>query len=306
MDKDRPGSAGYQASQKEPEEPHPNADEKGPSESASDRPDPDHATEEMPEEQATDSGRTGKPGHREAEAPDKKTGWEDHVTEEDDLGSDGDDRPAPAEQAEPTVEWDGASPDGDAKPKQTPKPAKKKKKPAGKGSGTRGKPSEQEIFQRLMEKNEVILQLSKKNVELEAKHKALHDKRVRLLAEFENYRKRTRKEWELLKEQTKAEVIVEILSVVDDFERALIALEDQSDEFTQGIRLIYNNLLATLAKFGVTKMIALGEIFDPNYHMAVASIDSEEVESNHVVEVIQEGYLLDGTVIRPANVVIAK
>jgi molecular chaperone GrpE len=140
----------------------------------------------------------------------------------------------------------------------------------------------------------------------EARHKALLDKRVHLQAEFENYRKRTRKEWELLKEQTKAEVVVEILSVVDDFERAMTALADQEDEFVQGIRLIYNNLLATLAKFGVTKMIALGEVFDPNYHMAVAHIDSEEVESNHVVEVIQEGYLINGTVIRPANVVIAK
>lgn len=189
-----------------------------------------------------------------------------------------------------------------------PKSKKDKKKAVQKGrrSHERRKPSDKEVLSRLMEKNEVILQLSRKNVQLEATRKALEDKRVRALAEFENYRKRTRKEWELLKEQTKAEVILEILNVVDDFERAFAVVGDRDDEFVQGIRLIYNNMLATLAKFGVTKMIAVGEQFDPNYHMAVAQIDNKEVESNQIVEVIQEGYLMDGTVIRPANVVIAK
>jgi molecular chaperone GrpE len=206
-------------------------------------------------------------------------------------------------------EWATGDPprDEDQPPQRKKRPKKKKRKQSSEQARPgRKRPTDQEVLQRLLEKNEVILQLSKKNVETEAKLKAMADKRVQLTAEYENYRKRTRKEWDLLQDRTRAEVIVEILNVVDDFERAMAAFADQDDEFVQGVRLIYNNLLATLEKFGVRKLIALGEPFDPNYHMAVASIDSEDVESNHVVEIIQEGYLMDGDIIRPANVVIAK
>ncbi len=183
---------------------------------------------------------------------------------------------------------------------------KKKGKQSSKRADALRRPTQQEVFQRLMEKNEVILQLSKKNLELEARRKSAEDKRIQLLSEFDNYRKRTRTEWDLLKHQARVEVLAEVLNVVDDFERAFVALGDQEDEFVQGIRLIYNNLMATLARFGVTKMIALGERFDPNYHMAVSHTDSEAVESNRVVEVIQDGFLIDGAVLRPASVVIAK
>ncbi|MFQ5510926.1 MAG: nucleotide exchange factor GrpE [Candidatus Krumholzibacteriia bacterium] len=170
----------------------------------------------------------------------------------------------------------------------------------------RRKPSDQEVLARLLEKNEVILQLSKKNVQLEAQAKAAEDRQLRIAAEFENYRKRTRKEWELLRQQTTGEVLLEVLEVVDDFERAFSVAGNRSDDFVQGIRLIYNNMMSVLVKFGVTKMEALHEYFDPNYHMAVASIDSDDVKSNHVVEVIQEGYVIGDTVLRPAKVVIAK
>jgi molecular chaperone GrpE len=101
-------------------------------------------------------------------------------------------------------------------------------------------------------------------------------------------------------------VFVELVKIVDDFERAFAALGDQENEFKQGIRLIYNNMMALLASFGVTKMIALGQRFDPNYHMAVAHTDSPEFESNHVAEVVLDGYLMDGVLLRPASVVIAK
>lgn len=183
---------------------------------------------------------------------------------------------------------------------------KKKGKQSSKRADALRRPTQQEVFQRLMEKNEVILQLSKKNLELEASRKSADDKRIQLLSEFDNYRKRTRAEWDLLKHQARVEVLAEVLNVVDDFERAFVALGDREDEFVQGIRLIYNNLIATLVRFGVTKMIALGERFDPNYHMAVSHTESEEVESNRVVEVIQDGFLIDGAVLRPASVVIAK
>lgn len=166
--------------------------------------------------------------------------------------------------------------------------------------------TKKEILSRLLEKNEVILELSKANKKLEAEQQEASEKRLRTLAEFENYRKRTRKEWELLKQQTKAEVLLEILDVVDDFERAFSVAGERDDEFIQGIRLIYNNMVSTLERLGVVRIESLGATFDPNYHMAVAQIDSKDSEPNHVVEVVQQGYLLDDIVIRPAKVIIAK
>lgn len=166
--------------------------------------------------------------------------------------------------------------------------------------------TKKEVLERLFEKNELILNLSKKNAELEAKCKTFNDKWLRSHAEFENYRKRSQKEWELLKHQVKTEIIVEILNVVDDFERAFSVVGERDDDFVRGIRLIHDNLLSTLKRSGVEKMQPLNTPFDPNFHMAVSQIKRDDVESNHVAEVIQEGYSLDGLVIRPAKVVIAK
>ena len=166
--------------------------------------------------------------------------------------------------------------------------------------------TKREILKRLADKTELILQLTKKNVELDKQRKDLYDKVLRSQAEFENYRKRSQKEWELLRQQTKAEVILEILNVVDDFERAFLVVGESEDNFVQGIRLIHSNMLSILEHFGVEKMNALNAPFDPNYHVAVAHIESDDAPSNHVVEVIQHGYLVDGAVLRPAKVVIAK
>ena len=164
-----------------------------------------------------------------------------------------------------------------------------------------------EILERLLEKNEMIMELTREKNALERNLKVTNDKWLRTAADFENYRKRSRKEWDLLKQQTKADVILEILNVVDDFERAFsVAEESESAEFIEGFRLIYTNLVQTLAKMGVEEIDAHNAPFDPNFHMAVAQLEAEGVEAGHVVEVVQKGYHLDDTVIRPANVVVAK
>jgi molecular chaperone GrpE len=168
------------------------------------------------------------------------------------------------------------------------------------------RPSAKEVLNRLLEKNELILKLTKDNTDKEKKLKDLNEKWLRAVAEFENYRKRSRKEWELLKQQSKTEVILEILDVVDDFERAFSVTEGKDDEFVQGVRLIYNNLAGVLEKFGVQEIVSLNNSFDPNFHMAVGQLETENVESGHVAEVIQKGYRLDDTVIRPARVLVAK
>jgi molecular chaperone GrpE len=84
-----------------------------------------------------------------------------------------------------------------------------------------------------------------------------------------------------------------------------VEVADES-ELVRGIRLIYNNLLQTLQKLGVEQIDALGAPFDPNRHMAIGQIETGEVASGHVAQVAQKGYALNGSVIRPARVIVAK
>jgi molecular chaperone GrpE len=174
--------------------------------------------------------------------------------------------------------------------------------------------SREQVLQRFQEKNEVIARLTREKIaadkqreELENQAKEFKDKWMRSAAEFENYRKRSAKEWELLKLQSKSEVIQEVLNSLDDFERAFAVVEGTDEnEFVQGIRLIHSNLLVGLQKLGVTELDANHQLFDPNVHMAVGQIETDAVESGHVAEVVQKGYSLDGVLIRPARVIVAK
>ncbi len=173
--------------------------------------------------------------------------------------------------------------------------------------------SRQEILDRFQQKNEVISRLTrekksleKENEELAGQAKENRDRWLRSAAEFENYRKRSAREWELLKQQSKSEVILEVLNSLDDFERAFAVVKGgEESEFVQGIRLIYNNLLSGLQKLGVAEVEAHHRPFDPNVHMAIGQIETSEVPSGQVVEVVQKGYSLDGVLIRPARVIVA-
>jgi molecular chaperone GrpE len=174
--------------------------------------------------------------------------------------------------------------------------------------------SRKEILDRFQEKNEVITRLTRERMRLEKEIAELtdqvkdhKDRWLRSAAEFENYRKRSAREWELLKQQSKSEVILEVLNSMDDFERAFAVVEGtQESEFVQGIRLIYNNLQTSLQKLGVTELDAHHKSFDPNVHMAVGQIETDAVESGHVVQVLAKGYSLNGVLIRPARVLVAK
>lgn len=193
----------------------------------------------------------------------------------------------------------------------SPKAAPQAKKPADKSADKDGSPgrklNRREILARLMGKSETILELTAENHALKAELAELKDRWIRTAAEFENYRKRTRKEWELLKQQSKAEVILEILGVVDDFERAFSVVDgSDSGEFAQGIRLIHTNFVQVLEKLGIREVAALHEPFDPNFHMAVGQIERDDVDSGNVAEVVEKGFYLDDTVIRPAKVIVTK
>lgn len=131
----------------------------------------------------------------------------------------------------------------------------------------------------------------------------------RLKAEFENYRKRTEKEKTDLVEYGKEQVILEILPVVDNFERALEASHGDSEEiasFKEGVNLIYRQFKGVLEKLGVKEIESLGQIFDPYKHHAVMQEEVEDKKENEIIEVFQKGYMFNNKVIRPSMVKVAK
>ena len=132
-------------------------------------------------------------------------------------------------------------------------------------------------------------------------------KYLRLMAEFQNYKKRVAKEKSDIHAYANEKIVTELLEVLDNFERAL-ATDNSTDVegYAQGMKLIFDQLLGVLTKSGLVEMKALGEEFDPNMHNAVMTADSEEYDSNKVCSVLQKGYTLNGKVIRPSMVTVAK
>lgn len=143
--------------------------------------------------------------------------------------------------------------------------------------------------------------------ELKEKLEELSDRHLRLQAEFDNFRKRTvRERAELIKSGGES-VILDILPVVDDFERAIQSLEalPEDDPGKQGTELIYNKLIKTLKQNQVEEIDAHNQFFCVDLHEAVTQIPApDEDMKGKVVDVIQKGYTLNGKVIRYAKVVV--
>ena len=142
--------------------------------------------------------------------------------------------------------------------------------------------------------------------EEKAKYAELNDKYLRLLSEFDNFRKRTVKEKLDLTVTASENVIKDILPVLDDFERALQNMEKNGNEADlQGVTLIFNKLKDTLKKKGLEEIEAMGAEFNTDEHEALTMIPApEEDKKGKVLDVIQKGYKLNGKVIRFARVVV--
>ncbi len=135
------------------------------------------------------------------------------------------------------------------------------------------------------------------------------DKYLRLYSEFENFRRRTNKEKYETIHNANERLIVDILPIVDDFERAEKSFKDAKDmkAVVEGIDLIYHKLLKTLESKGVKKMKSQGEALDTERHEAITQIPAPEKKlKGKIVDVIEEGYLLHEKVIRYAKVVIGQ
>ena len=144
-----------------------------------------------------------------------------------------------------------------------------------------------------------------KNTEkFEAKIKELEDARVRQLAEFENFRKRSEKEKNQMFEVGAKSVVEKILPVIDNFERGLAGVPEEEKEtpFVEGIEMVYKQILTAFEEIGVKPIEAVGQEFDPNLHNAVMTVDDENLESGTVAEELQKGYLYNDTVVRHSMV----
>jgi molecular chaperone GrpE len=145
--------------------------------------------------------------------------------------------------------------------------------------------------------------------ELQEKIGELNDKYLRLYSEFDNYRKRTQKERIEFSKNASEEIIVSLLTVLDDMERALksaVVSENQLEVVTaDGIRLIYNKFNGILAQKGLEPIPALGETFNVDYHDALTNIPATTDDmKGKVVDEIEKGYQLNGKVIRYSKVVV--
>ena len=127
---------------------------------------------------------------------------------------------------------------------------------------------------------------------------------MRLMADFQNYKKRVEKEKSDIYSYANEKMATELLTVLDNFERALDH-ECSDDGFKEGMDMIFKQLFDVLVKSGLAEIPALGEEFDPNFHNAVMTEDTDEYESGKVSGVLQKGYTLNGKVIRPTMVKVA-
>ena len=148
----------------------------------------------------------------------------------------------------------------------------------------------------------------KKQDALKEKIEELEDRVKRQMAEFENFRKRTEKENTAMFETGAKSVIEKILPVVDNFERGLASVpeEEKDSGFSQGMQMIYKQLMTELENMEVKPIPALGEEFDPEFHNAVMQVESEEFASGVIAQELQKGYTYRDSVVRHSMVAVVQ
>jgi len=129
---------------------------------------------------------------------------------------------------------------------------------------------------------------------------------MRLMAEFQNFKRRSAKEKSDIHAYANEKIVTELLPVLDNFERALDTTGDDIEGYAKGMELIFEQLKTALEHAGLKEIESAGETFDPNVHNAVMTEESDELESGKVGKVLQKGYKLNDKVIRPAMVSVVK
>lgn len=135
----------------------------------------------------------------------------------------------------------------------------------------------------------------------------LNDRLMRLMAEYDNYRKRTEKEKSLMFEMGAKSIVEKIIPVIDNFERgfATVSDEDKDNPFVMGMDKVYSQFVTSMEEAGVTAIDAVGKEFDPNIHNAVMHVDDDSLGDNIVAEELQKGYMYKDSVVRYSMVKVA-
>jgi len=147
--------------------------------------------------------------------------------------------------------------------------------------------------------------LKKQLEKAEAEASEYKDVWMRSQAEFQNYKKRIERDNDMLRAHIKSDIVKKILPVLDDLERAL-QNRPADESWANGIELVVRKFRTILESEGIKRIDAEGREFDPNFHEAISNEPNDEVESGHVIAVVQNGYMLGERVIRPALVRVAQ
>lgn len=152
--------------------------------------------------------------------------------------------------------------------------------------------------------NDLLVQLKKR----EEQYASLHDTYLRLMAEFDNFRKRTAREKSALMEYASEKVITELLPVLDDFSRTLTVIEktDNLSSIQEGIRMVSDRLFRILEKEGLKPIESIGQPFDANLHEAITSVPAEAEQKGKVIDEAGKGYRLKDKVIRYSKVIVGE
>lgn len=150
-------------------------------------------------------------------------------------------------------------------------------------------------------------ELTKQLEQGKTENASLTDQLLRKQAEFDNYRKRIERERSEFYQHGRREVLLQMLSVLDNFERAMssVSNSDQGSALLQGIELIYKQFKDALTKFGVAPIDAVGQVFDPHLHEAVTIEQTADYEANTIIAEFQKGYRLGDQLLRPSQVKVA-
>ena len=128
---------------------------------------------------------------------------------------------------------------------------------------------------------------------------------ARTMADFDNFRKRTARDREELFKSAATDILKDLLPTVDNLALALDKAADKEDPFVKGVQLVYDGLVKMLADHGAVPVDSLGEPLDTNFHEAIATLPSPEVPEGHVMTEVKRGWLLNGKVLRAAQVVVS-
>jgi molecular chaperone GrpE len=133
-----------------------------------------------------------------------------------------------------------------------------------------------------------------------------HDLYLRALADYDNYRRRVERDRSAAARSGKRELILQLLDVLDGFDRALQHLDDAPSSVSEGLQLLQRKLLGLLEAQGVTPLQSLGETFNPELHDAIGTVQSDDAEPGTVAEEMQRGYRWGDDLLRPARVRVAQ